>query len=294
MSKEEHRKRQDRKDEFISSLVEFQKAQCYFVIAVQIASMVLMHNIQQTSEENMVVIPITAAIGVQAPIFTYLAVAKYGRQSSYLLSLTVATWILVTAVMWTAYRIIFINQSILYETNLVPTCGNQDLSGFCGTFGFDSFGHTAALQSDIYAWFNLWIVIWVLSIFLLCSAIGQWFQLTKFPRVRSKVESLDPHGKIGRYMRVPRYVGARFCQYLDPDHGKDQWIFYSILGLFSSSLCVELYQLVYICTLNLEDSGNWSFGQIVAVLVWAAPLGEFLNLSISMSPPQPQRSIKDY
>jgi hypothetical protein len=129
LHKEHRQRREDRKDEFISSLVEFHKAQCFFVVAVQIAALTLMQKTGQTSQANLTVIPVTAAIGIQAPLFVYAAIARYGRQSSYLLLLTAAVWILASATMWTAYRILHLTT---HSAEWCRSCGLRRRSGhFC-------------------------------------------------------------------------------------------------------------------------------------------------------------------
>lgn len=281
LTKERRKKREGRRDEFISSLVEFHKAQCFFVIAVQIAALVLMYEGTNTSQTNLTVIPITAAIGIQAPLFAYVAIARYGRQTSYLMILTTTVWILATATMWTAYHIQFVTFGVIYQLPTLSSCGNQDISNFCSALGIDSF-QILTLQGDLGHWFTVWIVIWIFSVLVLFSAIASWVQLTEFPRLRELKMFLNPTSGRFKNTKLMRLKWRKAWAYLDPEVEKDSWLLYAILGLLAGSLCVELYQLGYIWKLNLEDSSNWDFGQIVAVLVWAAPLAEFVNLSISM------------
>jgi hypothetical protein len=149
LHKEHRQRREDRKDEFISSLVEFHKAQCFFVVAVQIAALTLMQKTGQTSQANLTVIPVTAAIGIQAPLFVYAAIARYGRQSSYLLLLTAAVWILASATMWTAYRILYFTEDVIYQLPALASCGNQDLFNFCTSLGIDSGFSSYDLDNDL-------------------------------------------------------------------------------------------------------------------------------------------------
>lgn len=246
--------REDRKDEFISSLVEFHKAQCFFVIAVQIAALTLMQKPNQTLQANMTVIPVTAAIGVQAPLFAYLAIAKYGRQSSYLLLLTVAAWILSSATMWDAFVILYVTGNVNYQVPAVPACGNHDLSNFCYTLSIWMTPSSYDLSYYLGIWYKVWIAIWSVSILVLFSTIASWIQLTDFPRLSNLTGSRFRSPKT---MRVKWWKAWR---YLNPEAEKEAWLFYLITGFLAASLCMEIYQLAYIWKLNLEDASNWTFG----------------------------------
>ena len=281
LSKEHRQRREDRKDEFVSSLVEFHKAQCFFVVAVQIAALTLMSGQSENSQANMTVIPVTAAIGIQAPLLAYVAIARFGRHSSYLLVLTTIVWILSCATMWTAYQITYVAGTVNYQLPPLPSCGSQDLSVFCEKLNIDFGALSATLDADVWNWFIVWSIVWGLSVLILFSAIVSWVQLTEFPRLRKLKPFLNPMSNGVWTSRLNRIDWRRACRYLDPEAGKDSWLFYTVIFLLGSSLCVELYQIAYIWQLNLEDVNNWSFGQIVAVLAWAAPLGEFLNVTIS-------------
>lgn len=274
---------EDRKDEFVTSLVEFHKAQCFFVVAVQIAALTLMQKPDQTSQANMTAIPVTAAIGVQAPLFAYVAIAKYGRQSSYLLLLTAAAWILSSATMWDAYVILYITGNVSYQLPSFPSCGNHDLSYFCYSLsiytGLSSDSYN--LSNNLSIWFKVWIAIWSVSILVLFLAIASWIQLTDFPKLRPLKMCLARISIFSPTTTIERLKVRILWRFLDPEAEKDGWAFFVVTGLLAGSLCMELYQLAYIWKLNLESAGNWTFGQIVAVLAWAAPLAEFLNITIS-------------
>lgn len=274
---------EDRKDEFVTSLVEFHKAQCFFVVAVQIAALTLMQNPDQRSQANMTAIPVTAAIGIQAPLFTYVAIAKYGRQSSYLLLLTAAAWILSSASLWDAYVILYIKYDVIYQPPSLPSCGNRDISFFCSSLGIytESSAASSNLDNNLALWFKAWITIWSMSTLVLCSAMASWIPLMDFPELR-------PLKKFWARMRIrfpiteiKRRKLWKVWRFLDPEAPKDGWLFLLVTGLLAGSLCMELYQLAYIWGLNLEGARNWTFGQIVAVLAWAAPLAEFMNITIS-------------
>ena len=241
-----------------------------------------MNKSDQTSPANLTVIPVTAAIGIQAPLFVYVAIARYGRQSSYLLLLTLAVWVLATATMWVAYRIIFVTYGVNYQRQGLPSCGNYDLSDFCYALDLYTGFSSGSLNYLMWIWFMVWFLIWGLSALVLFTAIASWIQLTKFPRLRTLTTLLNPMGSGYRRTNFMRFKWSKAWEYLNPEAERDSWLFYAVTGLLAGSLFVELYQVGYIWKLNLEDASNWTFGQIVAVLAWAAPLMEFVNLTISM------------
>ena len=247
-----------------------------------------MGNGVDNTASNMAVIPITAAIGIQAPIFVYLAIVKYGRQSSYLLCLTLVAWTLATSGTWTAYKIA--NDDLIltdYSTqNPIVTCGvNNAIAQFCANLNYGTYIESDALLWLVKKWYYFWFPIWGISIPILLSMVVQWLQETRFPRLQGYADFFNPF--LSR-IEAPRWFQTIwhrpwrvYTTYIAPDSTEHRCLYFSVLAVLAGGLCVELYQVAYVWLLNLEYAHNWSFGQIVAVLSWAAPVGEFLNLSIS-------------
>ena len=111
----------------VTTLVDFQKAQCYFAAAIQIAALVLISQIQSAAKQNEEVSSVTApsipdyldaqllvtisTSGLVPVIFTLTCIARYGRQSWYMILLALITAILSTGTLgatwkfWTAKAI---------------------------------------------------------------------------------------------------------------------------------------------------------------------------------------------
>ena len=82
---------------FITSLVEFQKAQCYYIIAIQVASMkTLDYSLVEDSiaqqQATAAVTQVVATLGVTAPTVVLLCLWILKHRSWYILSLTITAF----------------------------------------------------------------------------------------------------------------------------------------------------------------------------------------------------------
>ena len=210
-----------------------------------------MNKSEQTSPANLNAIPVTAAIDIQAPLFVYVAIARHGRQSSYLLLPSSALCVLATATVWVAYQILFVTYDVNYQHQGLPSCGNNNLFDFCYTLNLDSGLSSDTLEYDVWVWFIVWLVTWAFSALAFFSASASWIQLTKFPRLTGFKRFFDPKGSGFRRTKSMRLKWSKAWGHLEPEAERDSWLFYAVIGWRAGSLCVELYELGYIWKLNL-------------------------------------------
>lgn len=100
----------------IAALVDFHKAQCYFSSVIQIAALTLFHDSRKESREKTnepdafkdlfgTSVLLVLATGGFIPVnMTLACITRYGRQSWYLLTLTLITTILASATLIASYN----------------------------------------------------------------------------------------------------------------------------------------------------------------------------------------------
>ena len=89
------------REALITALVEFHKAQCFFSMALQIAS--LFAGVFHTNILYLYMLLPLSMNGILPVVFTFLLLVQYGRASVYLTALTCASWLLASIVFWGLY-----------------------------------------------------------------------------------------------------------------------------------------------------------------------------------------------
>ena len=240
----------------LQHLIRYNIAQCYSAGSVQIAALVLLAGLINSKEtpdyldaESLVTISTTGLVPV---IFTLTCIARYNRISFYLLMLSWLTLLLATATL--ACISFFWNSAVRNPTTSVDdlrqvvdnqrACGmNWNLNDAAALCGFHTFGsidvHTGNTN-------NGWIwVMWAnCVVWAVLSTIRQRFRLIKLP-------NRSPASVIRRLHTILFYALWTICFVY-------QTYLYSLY--FNRSLI----------------SMTWSFGQIVAILIFAPTLVELI------------------
>jgi hypothetical protein len=91
----------------VTALVEFQKAQCYFSCANQMAGLIYVNQVSNgniQALQDIVMVGITCTIGLVPVVFSLTCINRYGRESWYLTALTFCSCGLSTAALiWVQY-----------------------------------------------------------------------------------------------------------------------------------------------------------------------------------------------
>ena len=222
--------------------------------------------------------------GLLPVIFMLLTLHSVGVRSWYLLSLSSCTVALSAATLFTTGSFNPSPADLLRLRNQVsgnfPACGSKDPSNYCLQTNYVTLTSMDIGQGSIgvpILVFTLIILALILSDYcgVQDTAIYKWFiewWLQKLKIVSEAVQyPRDPQANPSYFLRLnnaPRY--ASYCLYFIT------WNCYFILWAY------------YLKSLRIGASAGvvhtWTFGQIVAISVWAQPLCEYVKLSVRKLP----------
>ena len=262
-----------------SALVDFQKAQCFFMLATNIAS--LIGSLESESLQglyNTYVFIKVIAIGGYLPItFTLLNLHMIEQLSWYLLSLSIGTIAVATRTLKTKNSAFvptsddFDKIASLASQGIPPSCQSQNLIPWCynprkngNYFGFNS-SSSGSGADDILIFCLVTLGIIVVDHF--CRSgdskqqdLNRWI-LSKLGIATSK--PLFPHA--GTVLRSATVIF----------HFVFFWLYIYCFFIFGEDLDWFNEAKIY--------DPSWSFGQVVAILVWAPTLCDYLWDQIRMS-----------
>lgn len=253
--------------------VDFQIAQCYFAGAVQIAALVF------TARDFLLILWVAspelldagllftlATNGFVPTILTLAVITKYGRQSWYLISLCSIVFVLSTGMLaassnaWytkefdPAYGVVSACGDFLASDLATAWCGSRDL--------FSDSGHSPTAINKV-----IW-VMWAHSLLWLIYCVSK--------KLRTSDRFL-PGTTIFKSVFQPQFAWhdrlpiGRFGNQLSQ-------------GLFVIAWSLSIGYQLWLYAVILRGSitnYTWSFGQLLAILIWAPCLVEFINLEIS-------------
>lgn len=268
---------------FEAFLVEFHKSQCYFSATIQIAS--LAYGIFTTDMLITFMLTPLATNGVLPVVFAFVLLFRCGKSTMDATILTTFTWLLASIVYWILYsNIIPINQDIrgdqkryrayqqfMYKLSALDACGGFSALAVCP----DNF---YLGRDDIFAAsHNLRVltpIIWTFStVCLLATLAGK---LTKWRRGRgyqsaqqSEVDAAEEGTSTGRPTgdHHPPFFRSRLGASIT------YWL---VTFCFLAGIGMQMSLLSIGTSLHMMNRMHWSFGQIVAVTIWAPPLLGYL------------------
>lgn len=297
-----------------SALVEFQKAQCFFAVTLQIAALIVIPEyLKGMHSKDQILLRLTAANGF-SPIMLTLAHIDFlgGRNSWYLLFLSGVAFTLGTATYWyTSPQLTGgpINWQTTYDNPAapLPSCGN--VAPFAPCFVKNQFQD-----------YNIWpkfqgvslykltetvgLVVWVvcLIIFLyrvaykICHIRNNWPRLSKhlsnfradFKRsLDTSVARLQSHKQGARFISLIRWYSTIFhlpqiSGSIAHAAGKSRTWDYTHLTLGYLGLVAQTASVIIVLSTSSHlIATQMSFGQIVAVGIWVPVLLEYAYLEIS-------------
>lgn len=247
-----------------TALVEFHKHQCYFMCAVEIAAIILSNGLTSnlSSYSSMVMIPLS--LNGCVPVgFTFLAVARYGNLTWHLIVLTTLTLTLSSTSL--LYATVFTWPAV--KRNLKPNYGanSPDIPGATMICGDQATKINVIDNSVIIP--SIIGIIWVVSV-LCCLSCIIWHALHRRTFAVTR-ERLRNHWTIRWFQSRSENIKHK--------------------QLLSGMLCVILISVWALCfayLFYLYDhfrrhgfvSTEWTFGQIVAISIWAPSIVEFLYM----------------
>jgi len=263
-------KRQRHIHALVTALVEFQKAQCYFACAIQIAGLIYINqveNLNTQSQQDIVMIGIACTIGFVPVVFVLTCINHYGRESWYLTAITFCSCALSTITLgwverwWNVEASFYLSDPDAYYIyrmgqSSFPACG------FSQGFTSESYSMWCPSQQTIspvdpVEYLRLIWTSWIISTI--------WLFISLERKARS-------------FRWWPKWTERR------SNAARLRWrtIFGNIV--YYSSWPVAFGIQFYLVSQYLSRSGfitpNWAFGQIVAVTAWVPCLVEYLYLEI--------------
>ncbi|KUJ11691.1 uncharacterized protein LY89DRAFT_229914 [Mollisia scopiformis] len=297
-----------------SALVEFQKAQCFFAVTLQIAALIVIPPyFNGMHEQDQILLRLTAANGF-SPIVLTLAHIDFlgGRNSWYLLFLSGVTFTLGTATYWSTSPSLTggpINWQTTYQNPIAPlsSCGN--VSPFAPCFVRNQFqDYNLWPKFQGVSWYTLTdtvgLVVWVicLGIFLyrvtykICHIRNNWERISKhltilrtdykasFQAMVAKVQSYKQGARIvsvcGRFsatLRLPQISGTMAHVASQSKSWDYAQLVLGYLGLIAQLISV----IIVLASSTSLIATQMTFGQIVAVGIWVPVFLEYAYLEIS-------------
>ena len=254
--------------------VDFQITQCYFAGAVQIAALVytarhylLIRWVASPELLDAGLLFTLATSGFAPTILTLTLITQYGRQSWYLILLSLAVFALSSGMLAAS-------SNAWHATTFDPaygvleSCGDfraSDLTAaWCGskTNLFSDSGHNIT---------NISKVVWVMWAHSLV-----WLVYCVIKKIRTSNRSLPRMAKLGSFCQTRLNSIESF--------GMGKWGKLLSQGLFVITWSLSLGYQLWLYGVILRGSiinYTWSFGQILPILIWAPCVAELVNLKIS-------------
>jgi hypothetical protein len=265
---------------FITSLVDFQKAQCYYMMAIHVASIATLHrteaegNIAQRQATS-TVIRVVATLGIVAPTVILLCLWILEQRSWHILLLTVVTSTLSIYVFFDPNIISIPDRFFIDPENQASRLNNTDPFSLC----------SLKLSGDDPRWHGLsttW-AIYLCGLILAFITVDHIFNL-RLPRAKNRPYLL-PYSKVQRNLEhsVAYLRKRRKTALINP--GKR--VIYNLANLFILmgviTTCFyilgQVISSLYSYYSAMKVSHDWSFGQIVSVAIWIPIVVDWLQLS---------------
>ncbi|KAI4126039.1 MAG: hypothetical protein LQ347_005132, partial [Umbilicaria vellea] len=246
----------------IFSMVEFHKAQCFFSMAVQAATLVFIF--RKGNSYNTVDVYALLAIGPMGivPVIGNLyALMRFGKSSWYIFFLSLCSWALSLAVAFNST--LGANTDDYYwadpknyarEPTGLTSCGLVPIAALCAGMDWNGSGSGSSAR---FIYTDLYTCLAPLALILILWQVGIW--------------DLRPV-RAGRatFRRLPAFV-----------RNKVFWIVVEhvcVLAVFAWALYCQIWILAVLISYNVIDTANWGFGQIVGITIWFPTLIEYAYL----------------
>ncbi|KAE8445926.1 hypothetical protein EG329_012705 [Mollisiaceae sp. DMI_Dod_QoI] len=286
----------------VTAAVEFQKAQCYFAIAIQIASLIYIRQLYLTAVssgynnipgnfQTVGLCLVVSTIGHLPVSFILTCLTYFHRHSWYLIAVSLCSYVLSTCVLFYGNHVWTIGTTY-YSLELVdlngvlqfPACAYNTFGGFPGPSyvsceDFDmSYLPGNMSHSTLFA---LLVAMWAISTVWIAVCI---WEITKPNAWTSRIVQSRCIVRIeNRCFWISRITQSTPIIHLQNRIPKNMWMYFHriffVLTWTMSFTCQFYIYIEYLRTSGFVST-SWTFGQIVAITVWATCLVEYLNLEV--------------
>ena len=275
-----------------SATVEFHKAQCFFMLSIEIAAQVVVKQGSlnegttklQGLFNNYSLIGSISISGLLPVTFTLLSLHTVGMGSLYLLILSTITVAMSAA---TLIGIGDFNVSrpdiqrvTSHTTDRYPKCGNNDPTTYCLDLpGSSTVLTSMRLEKGAVGGSSLLLSLIILAFLMLKRLQQTYMPIERLLARRSK--DLD--------LAIRTFTARTNSRLLRWSVKYRQNLLHALVECLCAAIWV-LYLVLfayYLSGLTYPSNGakttpvnTWTFGQIVAITVWAVPIFEFVKLSV--------------
>lgn len=259
-------KRERHTTALIMALIEFHKYQCYFASSVQIAGLILFTRIVDKGYYFLLLdtqlLGLLAMTGAVPITGTLAYIARYGRQSWYLITLSLLTLSLSTVSLRNYSKFIkagevfgvngFLTRDLLGEVWYQNICGKK----------------TGPRITD--QWF---MKLWPYDFIIIWATCSLWVLACVAKKSSESNVSSQKHKGLGFMLYITEGVQiweSKIYKKIAP----------FVLILWITIYAYQFFLLYHYATLPIIPI-DWSFGQIVAVTIWIPSVVEFIYLEIS-------------
>ena len=277
----------------ISALFEFQKAQCFFMIAVQAAAIIVVHgggfeakNLQQLSNSYSA-ITLVAICGYLPVVFTLLNLHGAGKSSWYIIALSTITVIVSGVTAFSTRRFDPSANDLKYLRNLTgswASCGSKNPTTFClSSRTVDPFDYVGGVKhSFIFCIIILGLIVLdrlrtTRAFALARNKISDHQALKSTMSRPSKRWTATALSVVSKLSVVPSYysrmdvIGKKALS--DLIYG-----FIWIIFLFFYCRAIYLLSTWINGQSGVIGPSTWTFGQIVGITIWVPSLIQYLYL----------------
>ncbi|KIX04569.1 uncharacterized protein Z518_05439 [Rhinocladiella mackenziei CBS 650.93] len=248
----------------------FLAAQCYFTIALEIAALC---SAPWTTDPLTGYALLSVAItGFLCPIFTLMLLHSHGCRSWYGGFLAVLSYVLASIVFWALFENLSphigsttSSDETLHKLYQISSCGNSSAIALCPQTigndpleylaGFYNQGNIPNLQTAPLLWGWSTLILIVLSVNQIGHSLGLRREAPSRPQ--SPIKSARTW-----VIRVLNHPVTLFLA----------------CTLFGLCLGYQARMLLKYSRSDVIDWDGWSFGQVVAVVIWIQPVADYLRL----------------
>lgn len=273
-----------------SSLVEFHKAQCFFILAIEIAANITVRQGTLNDDittlqglfNNYTLVGSISTSGFLSVTFTLLALHRAGMHSYYLLILSHCALILSVITMFSVGDFVVSGADKTKLANAsstkYPKCGNLDPTTFCLNVNSEGYGPTEYLTSMNFGYGPVGGPALLFTCIVMALIDLDYLGLQQTSKYKVFVRWLSSW--LERWLRSKnKPKSAHSTQHLLAVL-KD-CLYLCIWGWYIAFISISLIGLYKPANgATLTPVRSWTVGQIVAITVWAGPLFEFVKLSV--------------
>jgi hypothetical protein len=262
---------------FCATLAEFHKTQCYFTIALQIATFVIIYSkttpLLFVDQNFLLLVSLDGLLPVTLSLYTLMT---FGKRSWYMIGLSVVSAVLSTA------NGVHITRSFASYTD-VPgvgpaACGGVGPAGLCYGIGRNS----EIFQEDV-ASFYYKLIMSITDIFMGCLVL--WKILTEStPWWSVWIKGLAKRLTAGM-KSTSGFTSDETHRSNRLNHRIQFWIavFFHFIIVAGMLVCLGLVFSLFqqVLASPYVDAKSWGFGQIVGITIWMGVMMELAYLEYS-------------